>query len=167
MTQPAHRSLRSIVVRGLALGTLTIALCAAVFAQQVQRSAAPVADAAVRFASVDVFVDSPEPLAAWQFELTDASGSMLIVGVENGDSAAFGDAPYFDLEAVQAGSAERIVVADFNADPGAELPEGATRIATVHVRYGAQIDPDYQIRLMAAGNAAGERIDAAIRLATR
>ncbi|HMB73027.1 MAG TPA: hypothetical protein VKQ06_05610 [Gammaproteobacteria bacterium] len=151
-----------------AAALLGIAACCAVLAQQVERSAAPLAaEAAVRFASIDVVIDAPEPLAAWQFELSDGNGSMLIVGIENGDSAAFADAPYFDLDAVQAGRAERIVVADFNASPGADLPQGTTRIATVHVRYDAQTSPDYQLRLMAAGNAAGEPIDAAIELATR
>lgn len=164
-----HAVFRRVGISGLGCGAVACIVCAAVLAQQAERSAPPAlaADAAVRFASVDVFIDSPQPLAAWQFELTDATGSMLIVGVENGDSAAFGEAPYFDLDAVAAGTAERIVVADFNAEPGAALPDGTTRIATVHVRHGAQTDPEYQIRLMAAGNAAGERIDAAIRLATR
>ena len=165
-------------IAALTLTLLGSSVCIAVLAHQPPRGAAPAeaiepaelaspADAAVRFASLDVIIDTPEPLGAWQFEMSDGNGSMLIVGVENGDSPAFGDAPYFDLDAVQAGRAERIVVADFNALPGADLPNGATRVATVHVRYDAQIAPDYRLRLMAAGNAAGEPIDAAIRFATR
>ena len=139
----------------------------AVVAQEADRLTAPLAEAvaAVQFQSLDIIIDSPEPLAAWQFELTDRNGSMLIVGVENGDSAAFANAPYFDLDAVQSGRADRIIVADFNAQPSAALPTGATRIATVHVRLDAFSDPDYELRLVAAGNAAGEPIDAAIRLA--
>lgn len=162
---PIARPTRAALVLAL-LGSF---ICCAVLAQQPQDSAesADASQAAVRFASLDVIIDSPEPLGAWQFELSDDNGSMLIVGVENGDSPAFGDPPYFDLAAVRAGSAERIVVADFNALPGADLPDGATRIATIHVRYDAQIDPDYRLRLMAAGNAAGEPVDAAIRLAPR
>lgn len=137
-----------------------------VFAQEADL-VAPAAEvvAAVQFDTIDIIIDSQEPLAAWQFELTDRSGSMLVVGVENGDSAAFGDAPYFDLDAIQNGRADRIIVADFNAQPSAVLPSGATRVATIHVRYNTFTDPDYALRLMAAGNAAGEPIDAAIRLA--
>jgi hypothetical protein len=136
-------------------------------AQQAELSIAPSADlvSEFRFASLDVVIDAAEPLAAWQFELTDRNGAMLIVGVENGDSDAFSDAPYFDLDAVSRGNAERIIVADFNAAPNVNLPSGAVRIATVHVRYSAQIDPDYQLRLVAAGNAAGEPIEADIRIA--
>ena len=151
---------------------LTVGLLAAALgvvnapAQQAERAAAPAATA-VRFVSLDVLIETPEPLAAWQFELADANGTMRVVGVENGDSAAFREAPYFDLDAVQRGTAERIVVADFNAAPDAELPSGTTRIATVHVRHDERVDPDYQLRLMAAGNAAGEPIAAAIRLETR
>lgn len=155
-------------VRKLAiLSTLALLAAITVSAQQNERLEAFAADAisAVRFASLDVIIESPEPLAAWQFELSDRSGSMLVVGVENGDSAAFSDAPYFDLDAVAQGRAERIIVADFNAALDAALPSGATRIATVHVRYDAQTDPEYVLRLVAAGNAAGEPIEAAIRLA--
>lgn len=153
-----------IVLATLVLSTTTYL---AVVAQEANRLTAPLAEAvaAVQFASLDVIIDSPEPLAAWQFELTDQNGSMLVVGIENGDSAAFTDAPYYDLDAVQNGLAERIIVADFNAQPSAALPTGATRVATIHVRYDAFTDPDYSLRLMAAGNAAGEPIDAAIRLA--
>ena len=145
---------------------LTMLLCINVLGQEAERSLAPTADlvSAVRFASLDVVIDSPEPLAAWQFELTDRNGAMLIVGVENGDSDAFAAAPYFDLDAVQDGTAERIIVADFNAQSGADLPIGATRIATVHVQLDARITPDYELRLVAAGNAAGDPIDATIRL---
>lgn len=154
-------------LRVTAVAVMAASACIAVLAQETERAVAPtaVAATAVRFESLDVVIDSPEPLAAWQFELTDRNGAMLIVGVENGDSEAFNDAPYFDLDAVQSGNAERIIVADFNAQPSAALPTGATRIATVHVRYNTFTDPDYALRLVAAGNAAGEPIDAAIRFA--
>jgi hypothetical protein len=161
---------RSAIRRFALLSTLALLGAAAgiaVMAQQAESLAAPAADAiaAVRFASLDIVINSPEPLAAWQFELTDRNASMLIVGVENGDSPAFGGAPYFDLDAVQSGRAERIIVADFNAARDAALPSGTTRIATVHVRYDAQTDPEYALRLVAAGNAAGEPIAATIRIA--
>lgn len=157
-------------IRYVTVLSVVVLFGATSLAQQAERNLAPSAAdeaSAVRFASIDVIVDSPEPLAAWQFELTDNNASMRVVGVENGESEAFADAPYFDLEAVAAGTAERIVVADFNAGSDAELPVGTTRIATVHVQYAVQSEPDFQLRLMAAGNAAGERIAAAIRLSTQ
>ena len=157
---------RNFVLAGVA-AVLSVAAGVSGLAQQAELSIAPAADAlnTVRFASLDVVIDAAEPLAAWQFELTDRNGAMLIVGVENGDSDAFSDAPYFDLDAVTRGNAEKVIVADFNAAPNADLPSGAIRIATIHVRYDAQTDPDYDLRLVAAGNAAGEPIEADIRIA--
>ena len=43
---------------------------------------------ATRFAVVDVYVDSAEPLAAWQFELTERGGRMQVVGIEGGETRA-------------------------------------------------------------------------------
>ncbi|MGH7337604.1 MAG: hypothetical protein ACREI7_08505 [Myxococcota bacterium] len=116
----------------------------------------------VRFAALDVFLDSDTPLAAWQFELGERNGLMTVVGVENGESAAFGRAPYYDLEAVQQDRVDRVIVADFSLQPAASLPVGRTRIATIHVRLAGEDEPDYQLRLLAAGDAAGRPIDAAI-----
>ena len=118
----------------------------------------------VRFTTIDVFLVTDEPVAAWQFQLREASGRMRVVGVENGDSAAFGEAPYYDLAAVGAGTAERVIVADYSLDPPVELPSGRTRVATVHVRIEGPGDPDYELNLMAAGAADGQPISAAIEL---
>jgi len=65
----------------------------------------------VRFAALDVHLESTEPVAAWQFELSEAGGRMRVVGVENGDSPAFAKAPYYDRKAVSDGRADRIIVA--------------------------------------------------------
>jgi len=127
-------------------------------------AAAPAAAQQVRFATVDVYLDTNAPLAAWQFELTEANGLMTVVGVENGQSQAFGDAPYYDLEAVSRGGADRIVVADFSLAGESSLPRGTTRIATVHVELTGSAEPDYRVRLIAAGDAAGRAIEAAISL---
>lgn len=118
----------------------------------------------VRFAAIDVFIDSSEPLAAWQFELRETRGLMTVVGVENGESPAFANAPYYDLEAVDRGDADKIIVADFNARSDASLPVGDTRIATIHVRLRGSLEPDYELRLIAAGDSMGRPVDAAIRL---
>ena len=121
-------------------------------------------DAAVRFAALDIYLKASEPFAAWQFEHTERTGQMLVVGVENGESAAFEGAPYYDLEAVKAGVAERIIVADFTVKPASELPRERVRVATLHVRLNGPSDPEYALRLMAAANEAGEPIPASIDL---
>ena len=118
----------------------------------------------VRFAALDVHLESAEPVAAWQFELSEAGGRMIVVGVENGDNAAFAKAPYYDRKAVSDGRADRIMVADFTLRPAVELPVGKVRIATVHVRLTGASEPDYVLRLVAAGNARGVPVPTSIHL---
>ena len=117
-----------------------------------------------RFASVDVYLDSAEPVAAWQFELSDKRRSMKVVGVENGDSAAYPRAPYYDREAVRLGTADRIIVADYSVVDTSELPTGYTRIATVHIMLSGSDDADLEITLITAVGADGIATDAAISL---
>jgi len=153
-------------MRARSLAVLTLALVA--FAASVELFAQQAA--ATRFAVVDVYVDSSVPLAAWQFELRERNGGMQVVGVENGDSRAYPDAPYFDRAAVDGGTADRIIVASFSLRPEAELPVGRARVATVHVRLtgnAASDYPDYELQLVAAGAADGKPIDATISLDTR
>ena len=116
----------------------------------------------LRFATLDIYLQSTEPLAAWQFELREASGRMRVVGVENGEAAAFPEAPYYDLAAVSAGAADRIVVADYSLRPASELPTGRNRLATVHLQTEGATDPVYVLSLMATGGADGEPIQAFI-----
>jgi len=151
-------ALFGVVALGLALAGMRFALAQPGLAAE---SAARFTSSDVRFATIDVYVDSPEPLAAWQFELREATGSMAVVGVENGESAAFAGTPHYDLDAVAQGRAERIIVADYSLGERATLPVGRTRVATVHVRLMGAQAPEFQLQLIAAGNAAGEAIDAA------
>ena len=118
----------------------------------------------VRFAALDVHLEAAQPVAAWQFELSEAGGRMRVVGVENGDSPAFAKAPYYDWKAVNDGRADRIIVADFTVRPPVELPAGKVRIATVHVRITGDSDPEYVLRLVTAGNATGKPIPASVHL---
>lgn len=145
-----------------ATAVVAICLLAIALPAAAQEGAAP----AARFAAVDVILDNREPVAAWQFELVERNGLMTVVGVENGDSAAFADAPHYDLDAVRRGTADRIIVADYSLRPAAGLPTGSTRIATIHVRLNGPQAPDYQLRLIAAGDATGRAVDAAISLRT-
>ncbi len=124
------------------------------------------ADTDIRFAALEIFLETAEPLAAWQFELRESSGRMRVVGVENGESDVFGDAPYYDLEAVSGGTADRIIVADYSLNAADELPTGRSRVATIHVRLQGAAVPDYVLNLVTAGGASGEPIQASIDLDT-
>ncbi len=117
------------------------------------------ANAAPRFQALEIWIDADQPVAAWQFELRDANGFTTIVGVENGDSDAFGDAPYYDRDAVDSGDAERITVADYSlAD---NLPSGHFRLATVHVMVDGG-EPEFELTLVTVTDRDGRRIDASI-----
>ena len=120
----------------------------------------------IRFEAVEIYLESEHPVAAWQFELGESSGRMRVVGIENGDSAAFAGAPYYDFEAVIEGEADRIIVADYSLKPADELPTGRSRIATVHVQLQGPTEPHYVLSLMATGGADGQPIPASIDLDT-
>lgn len=123
--------------------------------------ASPAPNDSQRFAAVDVYLETDEPVAAWQFEFSGRN--VRIVGVENGESDAFGGAPYYDRDAVQLGTADRIVVADFSlAEPG-ELPSGRIRIATLHLVLGDS-DPEFDLDLVTAVTRDGATIEASIGL---
>ncbi|MYA16135.1 MAG: hypothetical protein F4Z28_04875 [Gammaproteobacteria bacterium] len=113
-------------------------------------------DSAPRFVPLEVFLDSPQPVAAWQFELEDRNAAMKVVGVENGDSDAFQRAPYYDREAVQRGQADRIVVADYSLADERELPSGRVRVATVHLMLDGAAD--FELTLVTANTADGRPI---------
>lgn len=125
------------------------------------------AEGDLTFAAVDVYLDAPDPVAAWQFELNDQHGLMKVVGVENGDSAAYTRAPYYDREAVRLGRADRIVVADYSLADTDELPVGRTRIATVHLMLDGLKDDDIKSTLITATTHDGRVIDATISLVLR
>lgn len=123
-------------------------------------------DDVVRFAAIDIFLDSPSPVAAWQFELNNRAGTMSVVGIENGESDAFDGAPYYDREAAERGALERIVVADFSTYPVEMLPSGRIRIATLHLMISGA-DPAYDLRLVTAVTETGRSVDASISLEPR
>lgn len=114
-----------------------------------------------QFAVLDVYIDSQDQaLAAWQFELTDANNHMQVVGVESGEHGSFAKVPVYDRDVVDQGQAERIIVANFSLDSTQALPKGVSRIASIHVRVDGE--PNYQLRLVNAGNADGVSIPATI-----
>ena len=121
--------------------------------------------ASPRFLPLDVHLDSPTPVAAWQFELKDANGAMTVVGVENGGHPAYPRAPYYDREAVHRSGAPRIVVADYSLAEASRLPSGRVRLATLHLMLDGE--PDFDLSLIAAAGPDGGDIDASISLETR
>ena len=122
----------------------------------------------LRFAAVEIYVDSgAAPLAAWQVELTEADGRMRVAGIENGEAAAFAEPPRYDLDAVEAGEADRVIVAAYSLSPEGALPRGRTRVTTVHVQIAGAGEPHFQVRLVAAGDAQGHPIAAQASLLER
>ena len=162
--QPCPRKLK-LAARGVfptqlwwAMPTLlvTALLTSAAYAQRDDD-----APAAVRFEYIDVYIDSGEaPLAAYQFELTDAAGSIKIVGIEGGEHQAFATPPYYDPKAMKGDRA--IIAALSTAD---DLPTGRTRVATVHVQVEVEVIPEISINLTVAGDVQGNELDAEISFA--
>ncbi len=119
----------------------------------------------VRFAPLHIYLDSGnKSLAAYQFELKAAAGKpapakagVKIVGVEGGQHKAFKEAPYYDPAAL---ANDRIIIAAFNT--GSELPRGRTRIATIHLQIIGDAEPDYELKLVVAGDADAKEIPAKI-----
>lgn len=125
-------------------------------------AASAMAESPVRFTSVDVYIDAAEPMAAWQLEFSAVTGAMQVVGVENGDSAAFHGVPYYDREAVENGRADRIVVADYSLEDEGKLPSGRVRVTTLHLMVSGDEAPRFDTRLIVATSDKGTRIDAEI-----
>ncbi len=150
----AHQSVRPAHL-WWALRTLllTAMLATAAFAQR-DDDVPP----AVRFEYIDVYIDSGDaPLAAYQFELTDAAESIKIVGIEGGEHEAFATPPYYDPKALKH---DRVIIAALST--AADLPTGRTRVATVHVQVEIDVIPEITINLETAGDVQGNEIDAEV-----
>jgi len=112
----------------------------------------------MRFAPLHIYIDSGNSsLAAYQFELKATAGQIKIVGVEGGQSEAFKEAPYYDPAAL---AKDRIKIAAFST--GSNLPKGRTRIATIHLQIIGNVEPQYMLKLIVAGDADGKEIPAEI-----
>ncbi|MCG8407617.1 MAG: hypothetical protein MI923_20665 [Phycisphaerales bacterium] len=116
----------------------------------------------VRFAAVDVFIDSGDAsLAAYQFELTVKEGNVKIVGVEGGAHKAFEKPPYYDPKALH--DEDRVIIAAYNT--GDDLPTSKTRVARVHVQITGELTPNYAVQLIVAASENGETLDATATVA--
>ena len=116
------------------------------------------------FTTVDLYVVSDTPVAAWQVELTERRGVMQIVGIERGDDATFRDPPFYDRVALERDATDRLVLASFSLSDTQQLARGRVRIARVHVRATGAAVPDFSARLVAAGTADGQPIAAQVSL---
>jgi hypothetical protein len=105
-----------------------------------------------RFTAVEVWIDSPRPLAAWQVEVRT---SAQVVGVEAGQAPA--EPPFYDPRALQGG---RIVLAAFTTD--AAPPGGRVRVALLHLRETGTAE--LSSKLVAAAAPGGARLDAKVEL---
>ena len=117
-------------------------------------------DGAIRFRTVDIYVDSKaQPLAAYQleFSVTNSASATKIVGIEGGESPAFAEPPFYDPQAIQH---ERIIIAAFSTNVVSHLPKGKTRVATIHLQTGRAAEPEFALKLQVAADASGTKIPA-------
>ena len=135
----------------------SICLMVPVFAQQPEWDN-PTAPPSVRFAPLHIYLDSgSQALAAFQFELKATAGQIKIVGVEGGQHPAFQEPPYYDPAAL---ANDRIIIAAFNT--GSDLPEGRTRVATIHLQIIGEAEPEYELELTVAADTDGSQFPAEI-----
>ena len=107
------------------------------------------------FTAVDVWIESPRPLAAWQ---VDIRTSAQIVGVEGGEPKCYAEPPFYDPKALQGG---RIVLAAFTTESAP--PSGRIRVARLHLRE--QGVAELSSKLVAAAAPGGARLDVKLELA--
>jgi hypothetical protein len=120
-----------------------------------------VAEGAVRFEAVDVFLDSgSESLAAWQVELRSTDEDVEIVGIEGGEHPAFAEPPYYDPRAM---NQRRVILAAL--DTGSDLPIGRSRVARIHVQVKGPGSRVWHSEVTTSANAEGQRIPASLTLA--
>lgn len=127
---------------------ILLLLCAPLLAQTTQP--------ATRFGTIDILVDPQgKPLGAYQIEFRATKGDVKLVGVEGGATEAYRRAPYYDPKALQQ---SRIVIAAFSTD--SSLPTTKTRVARLHVQISGSDTPEYELKLVVAGDADAKPIEA-------
>ncbi len=155
-----------VVVAGLILSALLLARGGVPVGAQVTVPAGDGGNAgggvAVAFVPVDVWVDSGNKrLGAYQVEVVAKEG--MIVGLEGGESKAFGEAPYYDPAALQG---NRIIVAAFSTDEN--LPTGLTRVARLHMMVNGEVKagemPAMTEKLVVATDGEGKTVDVKLTL---
>ncbi len=154
------RWIRAAVI--LAAGAALLCHCGLRIADCGLGGTPPGTQAAVRFGSVDVYVDSgTQPLAAWQVEVVARGGEVKIVGIEGGAHPAYKEPAYYDPAALKGG---RIILTAFST--AGELPTGRTRVACVNYQVSGDGSPKWTVKLMTAASHEGARIQAAATVET-
>jgi hypothetical protein len=134
---------------------IIVALISSMILPSTPTRSAPL-DEDIRFEAVDIYIDPDgAPLAAYQFELSEATGRSVIVGVEGGEEDTFATAPYYDARALNKGL---IIIAAFTTSE--DGPTAETRVARVHMQVEGWEDSEYTLKLTVAGQADGRTIDA-------
>jgi hypothetical protein len=110
----------------------------------------------VRYYPLDVYLDTGgRSLAAYQLVISDASGTMRILGVHGGTASAFKEAPFYDSTAL---ARSRIILAAFSTSD--DLPKGRVNVARLYVQSPGGGKPKPQAELVVAGASDGQRIAA-------
>jgi len=113
-----------------------------------------------RFAFVDIYIETTQPLAAYQLQIAPQRGRFYISGVEGGEHERFARPPYYDRDAIDAGRADRVILAAFTTAEAAKLPTGKVRVARVHLFIEGGEAVRYAGKLTVAAGAAGKPIEA-------
>ena len=113
----------------------------------------------------DVFVDSgPAALAAYQLDVAITNAPAKIVGIEGGEHPAFRQPPYYDPEAMQR---ERVIIAAYNTAPGADLPKGRTRVASLHLRVDGATRAQFSAGIKVAAGPDGKPVPCTLEIMER
>lgn len=163
------------------LTVLALVACLPMAGLSIQPDEAAPERGAPRFLAYDIVIDTgDEGLAAYQVDVRFgvAGGTVLIVGVENGEHLAYADAPYYDPAAIDKDAdpaiGGRVILAAIASpvtenlpDPADTLPTGSTRVARVHVvvegdlEVGAEVGAE--VTLVRALDVAGDDIDGQVK----
>ena len=108
------------------------------------------------FRVVDIYLDSKgASLAAYQVTISVTNADAKIVGIEGGEHQAFRQPPVYDPRAMQR---ERVIIAAFNTGSANELPNGKTRVATIHFQTHSNKPLQCIVNPNTAGNPDGTKI---------
>jgi hypothetical protein len=130
---------------------LFFGLAAGLYAQQ-----PAIEEGRSRFRAVDIYLDAKgTPLAAYQLEFTVTNVVAKIVGIEGGDHPAFHNPPFYDSKAIQH---ERVILAAFSTDAAEKLPNGKTRVATIHLQTFGDAELKVELKLQTAADPQGKKI---------
>lgn len=126
--------------------------------ERAKPQAADIQAEAIRFAAVDVVIDTNgEPLAVYQVDLKAKQPGVKIVSIEGGAHAAFRDPPRYDPKALQN---ERAILAAFNTADADNLPTGRIVVATLHLQIAGDAEPVFDAKLDVCATVDGEPIKA-------